>query len=704
MLSVPAAGQDLESSADPETPAVKYHDFGSVDLAVKDTELSQVLEMLAIQSRKNIITSKNVSGTVSANLFDVTFEEALDAILEANGYGYMVDGSFIYIYTAQEIAEIEKQRKRTEARTFRLSYLGASDANDFITPLLSEVGRSSYRGDVAAGFEPDISDGGADSYAFTPQLVVTDYAENLDAIAALIAELDQKPKQVLVEATVLQTKLNEANAFGVDFSVIADMDFTDLTDPLAPVFNLLQGDDSENGFQPTDNKAGGVASTVGNTSGPGGFKVGIVSNDVSIFLRILDEVTDTVVLAKPKLMALNRQRAQVLVGARVGYLSTTSTETTTTQTVSFLDTGIKLVFRPFISDDGSIRMEVAPSVSEASLRTVTDANGLLVTIPDELTNEVTTNVRVQDGQTLILGGLFRESTRISRRQIPWVGDIPILGYAFRGQDDAVDRDEIIFLLTPTIAQDDVLWSMGKDSLSYIENARVGARLGLLCFSQEAMTAHDNKKAWDAYQAGDMNKALHYTNNSLRHHGQQPEMIRLREKIEASIERPHERSIIQRIFRKHLGGEGGSTEMPLMQVGQPDSLSDASGSDSWGSDPFSTGSSGEGEWPSDTGTVSAGDQSEGGDSMNSFGQWDESDDFSGSSSSGNSPKPQGDSTYSNAEDQDYSPNVSAWGSEQSSSALIPFRYGFWRIPYAAPSAKSKASSTLTSVPTDSSEKK
>ena len=78
---------------------------------------------------------------------------------------------------------------------------------------------------------PDISDGGADTYAYTAKIVVNDYAENLDAIANLLAELDTAPQQVLIEATILQTTLDEANAYGVDFSVIADMDFLDLTEP-----------------------------------------------------------------------------------------------------------------------------------------------------------------------------------------------------------------------------------------------------------------------------------------------------------------------------------------------------------------------------------------------------------------------------------------------------------------------------------------
>ncbi|MHC4414854.1 MAG: hypothetical protein ACYS0G_06175 [Planctomycetota bacterium] len=545
VLAAPALGQNW---ADKEGPEVKVSDYGTVDLAVQDTDLAQVLEMLSIQGRKNIITSKSVSATVSANLYDVTFYEALDAILRVNGYGYVEEGNFIYVYTQGELEQIG----RTESRIFELEHLSALDANEFITPLLSDAGQSAARGDVQAGFQPDVSDGGADGYAYNAKLVVNDYPENLETIGELLRQLDTPPQQVLIEATILQTALDEANAFGVDFSVIADLDFLDVTDPLSAVNNLLAGDDATSGFQPGDNEAIASQSTVGNTVGPAGLKVGVLTDEVAVFLKVLDEVTDTTVLARPKVMALNRQRAEVLVGARVGYLSTTSTDTSTTQTVQFLDTGIQLVFRPFISRDGTIRMELAPSVSEASLRTVTDAQGLLVTIPDELTNELTTNVRVQDGQTLVLGGLFRESVRVNRRQVPLLGDIPIVGAAFRGHDDNVDRDEIIFLITPSIVPDDKLWDMGNELLSYTDAIRVGARAGLLPFSREFVTSNYNRDAMDAFRSGDLEMALFYTNTSLGVNPGQAEMVKLREELTGERQKAHDRSMLERAFRRELG--------------------------------------------------------------------------------------------------------------------------------------------------------
>ncbi len=564
LLTTPVMGQAWGDDGGPE---VSVTDYGTVDLAVQDTDLSQVLEMLSIQGRKNIITSRNVSATVSANLYDVTFYEALDAILTVNGYGYVEEGNFIYVLTQEELTEMQAATRKTESRIFELQYLSATDASEFIAPLLSDVGRAAARGDVQAGIVPDTSDAGADSYAYSAKIVVNDYPENLEDIANLLGELDTPPDQVLIEATILQTTLDESNAYGVDFSIITDMNFIDLTNPLSPINNLIAGADANTGFQPTDNQAGGIQSTVGNTAGAGGFKVGIIRDDVSVFLKLLDEVTDLSVMARPKIMVLNRQRAEILVGARVGYLSTTATQTTTTQTVQFLDTGVKLVFRPFVSKNGMIRIELSPSVSEASLRTVTDAQGLQVTIPDELTNELTTNVRIKDGQTLVLGGLFKESVKTTKRQVPFLGDIPILNMAFTGQDDTVDRDEIIFLITPSIVHDEVLWDMGAEAINYTDAVRVGARRGLLPFSREQISANYNNKALAAFRDGDLKRALHWANTSLNMSADQAAMIMLREDITGERNRVFDGSIMERAIRSHLGPLPRDTvEMPREVAG------------------------------------------------------------------------------------------------------------------------------------------
>ena len=494
LFLTPVNAQESDSSVEKTVESsVVVDEFGTVDLVVNETEVTQVLEMLAIQSRRNIIASNSVTGVVSANLYDVTFNEALEAILRVNGFGYVEEGNFVYVYTVDELETIEKARRKTDSRIYELQYLSAGDADEFVKPLLSEDGKAAFRGTVDAGYKPSMEDGGADSYAWSSKLVINDYPENLDAIAVLLKELDTAPMQVVVEATVVQTRVDEDNEFGVDFTALSNINIGSIAGgPLAAATDLISGS-----FGNTNSSA--VSSGVGQTDTVlnGGLKAGVIKDHVGAFLRVLDQVVDTTVLARPRVTCLNRQRAEVLIGTRIGYLSSTQTDTSTTQSVEFLDTGIHLVFRPFISPDGMIRLELQPNVSSATLRTDGGQS-----VPDEVTQQLMTNVRCRDGETIILGGLFRESTVVTRNQVPILGDIPLIGAAFRGQDDQVDKEEIIFLLTPSIIPDERLWESGKDSLTIIEAVRVGARSGLLPFSRDQITANYNRDALDAYRQAD----------------------------------------------------------------------------------------------------------------------------------------------------------------------------------------------------------
>ncbi len=538
-----ALAQDGAPPAPPAPPApgsvVKVDDHGIANLHVVDEDLANVLEMLSIQSQRNIVASRNVSARVTANLYGVTFYEALDAVLNVNGFGYREEGKFIYVYTFDELKQINELERLRVSKVLKLNYLNSIDAAEFVKPLLSEKGQIKTNGKTA-NF-PSIGDTpiGGEEYAHDSMLVVYDFEENVAEIETLIGQIDTRPAQVLVEATILQTALNEANAFGVDFSIISDLDFGEFVGvggPLQAANALIGGRSTPGGSTqfPADGGGSGVSTNIGNVSGPGGLKVGIVSNDVAVFMRVLDEVTDTTILSNPKILALNRQPSRVLVGRKVGYLQTTSTDTATTQSVEFLDTGTQLYFRPFVTNEGMIRMELKPQVSEAVIRETSDATGAAVTIPDEITNELVTNVIVRDGQTVVLGGLFRESTVSTRRQVPFLGDIPIVGRAFRGNDDETQRNEIIFLITPTIVNDTMLTNGGVRGMETAENARAGARNGLLFWSREKRTAQLNVEADRLVREGKNDEARWKLKQSLWLNTNQPEAIRLREQLDGEV--------------------------------------------------------------------------------------------------------------------------------------------------------------------------
>lgn len=548
--------------------AVEVSDYDLVDLHVNNEDLGNILQLLSIQSQRNIISSNNVQATVTADLYGVTFYEALDSILHVNGFGYIEKGNFIYVYTAEELAQFEALSRKPVTRIIDLDYLNSTDAAEFAKMLLSDTGSITAN---AATEAYSITDGvptGADNYANSATIVISDFEENVEEIQALIKELDTKPAQVLIEATILQTTLNEANAFGVDFALIQNLDFTDFVGtggPLSVVDGLISGAGETidgTAVNAPNGHGTGVQSTVGNTAGSAGLKAGFVNGDVGVFMRVLDEITDVTVVSNPKLLTLNRQPARVLVGTRVGYLNSTTTDTSTTQSVEFLDVGTQLAVRPFVSKGGLIRLELRPQVSNFTLRQVADGAGNNVTIPDEDTTEMNTNVMVRDGQTVVLGGLFTETTSTTRRQVPVLGDIPVVGSAFKGYDDSTRRSEIIFLITPSIVNDTVLAETGDMSNQYMEHARYGARKSLLPWSRERRVGQLLIDARELADNGQIQDALSKVDRALRLMPMSPDARALRSELTSKVRTMPTRSLIEGMLHNelHYGGKHSSVGM------------------------------------------------------------------------------------------------------------------------------------------------
>lgn len=553
----------MKSGAKKQPLDIKVDSNQLVDLAVKDEDLSNVLEMLSLQSQKNIIASKDVNAKVNANFFGVTFYQALDAILHSNGFGYIEKDNFIYVYTAEQIKAIIDASKVRVSKVINLNYINPIDAAEFVKAALSEGGQIKTPGKTGAFPTSKDTPQGQEDYAGRSMFVVTDFEENIAAIEELVKRLDERPVQVEIQATIVQAELTENNAFGVDFSLLTNLDFSSLTGVGGPgkAADALNVNNSSKLSTPSssdvplvgDGSYGGAAvSNPGNFAGPGTLKLGFIKNDVAVFLRVLDQVTDTTVLSNPKLLVLNRMASRVLVGRRVGYLNTTSTDTATTQTVEFLDTGTQLHVRPFVADNGEIRLELKPQVSEAIVRDVRNSAGNVVTVPDEITNELTTNVIVRDGQTVVLGGLFRDKTQTTRRQVPILGDIPILGEAFRGTENDIERTEIIFLVTPRIVNDQAMAAAGLRGLEKVEQLRAGARNSLLQFSRDRQSSQLLVEAQHLADAGETQKALFKVQQSLALNPVQTDALALKERLTGQKTYWPSRSMLDDILRKEQG--------------------------------------------------------------------------------------------------------------------------------------------------------
>ena len=500
-------------------PRIEVSDGFIKELHIDNWELATFLEMLSLQSRRNIITSPAVQGTVRAHLYDVTFEQALDSILASNQAGYRVDGNFIFVHTNEELSKFADAENPPQSRVFTLNYITAADVQPAIIPLLSEIGAISVSPPAQLGIATNPEEAGGNLLATSDFVVVYDRPDRLEEIAKVVATLDVRPKQVLIEATILRVQLTEENALGIDFALTGGVDLAGLGATSNAISDLVLGSLPAERFE-LFNAAGTTNLTGGFPSG--GLTLGVIKGHVAVFLRALESVADTTVIANPKVLALNKQRGEVIVGREDGYPVITVTETASIQTTALVKTGTRLLFRPFISDDGWIRMELHPEDS---------VGGVVGDQPFKETTEVTTNVLLRDGQTILIGGLFRDATSTKHTQVPFLGEIPFLGTWFRSTEDSSAREEVIILLTVHIIKDaDGYARSGADQLRSVERIRLGARRGVMWHGRERLAQAHYRKALERMAENDLDKALWEVDMTLHSNGRFLPALDLKEQI------------------------------------------------------------------------------------------------------------------------------------------------------------------------------
>ncbi|MCF7958040.1 MAG: hypothetical protein K9M57_06275 [Phycisphaerae bacterium] len=409
------------------TEIAPVQDNGMIPSIVHQGDVVDFLRILSVACRKNIVPTQEVRGTISVNLFDVTCQEALAAVLPANNYAYEEKGAIILVYTQKEYDAMKEKKRKVESRVFPLNYISAQDALSMINPMLSSKGQitTSPKGSTGTAV--------TDAWAGKGCLIVVDYPEYLDLLERTLKNIDKQPVQVLVESTILVANLTDSTKFGINFELLGGVEYETQN-------GLFAASDSEH-----TNLNG--QTTVNGTLSNGEINVGIVKGNLGMFINALENVTDVVSLGNPKVVTLNRQTGEVRVGRDEGYVTSESTATSTTQSIEMLQTGTTLKFTPIVMDDGFIRMELHPEDSTGQV-TLKGAFAL----PEKTTTEVTTNILVKDGHTIVIGGLFREKTTLGRNQVPLLGNIPGLGHLFRSTDDVNSKEEVIFLITPHIVK------------------------------------------------------------------------------------------------------------------------------------------------------------------------------------------------------------------------------------------------------------
>ena len=538
--------------------------------AEEEFGVRKALEMLGSQCDKNIVPSPSVDGVLAfRSLKNVTFEEAMDAILGEN-FKYEEEGKLIKVYTKDEYKKMKEDPARMEHKVFTLYYITAEEAAKLISPVLSgspnakiekstaaekSISSGSSGGTSGAGSSASSGGGssrGGDTMALNDMLVVYDYPEYLEKVAEVIKLIDIRPKQVLIEATILSATLTEETKFGIDWNFMAGVSLTGTSslDQIGTTESI-----GTTSTSPISQIAGGTPGAPIETAGfatPGmnGLRVGATSGDMAIFITALESITDVTIMANPKILAVNKQEGSVHIGKTLGYRGSTAISTggvATQGEVQFLDTGTVLVFRPYIGNDGYIRMDIYPQDSTAQLN--------IDRVPDKTTAEVRTNVLVKDGETIVIGGLFRDVVTTGRSQVPLLGDLPLVGGLFRGTNDRTERQEVIVLLTPHIIEDPSE-TQGEARMADISRKRSGAKEGLQWIDRARLAEDRYAKAVSLYGQNDSISAMKELNSALNLRPTYLEAIRLKERI-ISESSPEEAKKLERIMLEDIDRENTS---------------------------------------------------------------------------------------------------------------------------------------------------
>ncbi|MDP6442882.1 MAG: hypothetical protein QGG36_13285 [Pirellulaceae bacterium] len=484
---------------------------------VHDADIREVLELFSQQGDLNIVAGKNVQGNVSAALSNVSLRTALDAILQSGGFLRRREGDVLFVGTKDDFGQMDHARDRILTRIYRPNYVTAAELLKLINPMLTgNVGaasvavsseapalgsRTSNSTEAQTGIPSDSTTTGGDEFAGAEVLMVRDYLSVLAEIDRVVLEVDRKPRQVVIEAMVISVRLDDELNLGVNFELLRDRNNVRLitgtpVDPLTAI-NLTAD----------------------------GLKFGFLDASSAAFVDALESMGDTNVIASPRLVCLNKQRAEIHIGSQLGYVSTTVTENAATQSIEFLEVGTQLRFRPFIADDQSIRLEVHPELSTGNVRI---EQGF--TVPDKDVTQVTTNVICQNGSTLIIGGLMREDLSTTTQQLPLLGSLPLLGPVFRQKSEEMQKHEIIVLITPRIIGEPEAGLEGQQFASeYIERQETYADkmspLGRRSVGRDYL-----RKATAAWNADDPYAALRYANLAIHYDPQNVDAIRLRNEV------------------------------------------------------------------------------------------------------------------------------------------------------------------------------
>lgn len=429
-----------------------------LSLNFQSIEIRSLLQVIADFTNFNIITSDSVTGTVTLRLQDVPWDQALDIILQAKGLGMRKNANVLWIAPREEINAKEKLERESFAalenlepvrtQSFQINYAKAAEVAAQLMATGGGTGANSSR-----LLSPR---GSAISEARTNQLFVTDIASKLEQVQQLITKLDIPVRQVLIEARIVEASDTFGKSLGVRLGGV----------------DLRAQRGGDGGYQLSGDNRVAFGTNYGNvvaSSGAGGsadltstfvnlpavgqggadpatFALALFSSAANRFLNLelsaLEADGKGKIISSPRVVTADQKEASISQGVKIPYQEATSSGATATK---YIDANLALTVTPQITPEGNIIMEVLITKNSVGIQT---ASGLTVN-----TKSVKTQVLVENGGTVVIGGIFEMNETESETKVPFFGDLPAVGNLFKSRARSSNKQEMLVFITPKMVAD-----------------------------------------------------------------------------------------------------------------------------------------------------------------------------------------------------------------------------------------------------------
>ncbi|TYB31385.1 MAG: type IV pilus secretin PilQ [Candidatus Mcinerneyibacterium aminivorans] len=383
------------------------------DISVQDANITSLLAEIAKVAGYNIVMSKSVSGKVSVDLHNVTWEKALDIILRTNGYAYRIDENIIRVATLQELKEEVQARQEQqqlknagpkEVRIIPISYADPSDITKTVEGTLSNDAKITVD-------------------KRTNSIIITDIPSNLNNAEKLINYLDKPTPQVMIKAKFIRISDSAEQSLGINWQLNNSSNFE----------SNLSNDSVSGGTDINVNPAG--------SSNSGQIVTSLLDTfNLNAKLNMMVSESGAEVLASPKVTVLNNETAHFNAGQKIPITQLDESGNTVSQ---LQEIGVKLDVTPTINASNEVILDISPEVSSLA----EPANGADLIISS---NTAETKLLVKDGKTAVIGGLMRRDRSSGSAGVPILKDIPIIGNLFKNTTSQSSNEEILIFVTPYI--------------------------------------------------------------------------------------------------------------------------------------------------------------------------------------------------------------------------------------------------------------